>query len=89
MAPVLFFILALQTGLSSLDPEERLVCLLEHLWRLKVDRQRDKSVKQEGWMHKLVIDAFIFLPYCLKQTLPVHIIINKHPNELVMQNTCI
>lgn len=26
VAPVLFFILALQTGLSSLDPEERLVC---------------------------------------------------------------
>lgn len=25
VAPVLFFILALQTGLSSLDPEERLV----------------------------------------------------------------
>lgn len=27
MAPVLFFILALQTGLSTLDPEERLVIL--------------------------------------------------------------
>lgn len=26
VAPVLFFILALQTGLSGLDPEERLVC---------------------------------------------------------------
>lgn len=26
VAPVLFFILALQTGLSSLHPEERLVC---------------------------------------------------------------
>ena len=25
VAPVLFFILALQTGLSSLDPDERLV----------------------------------------------------------------
>lgn len=27
VAPVLFFILALQTGLSTLDPEERLVIM--------------------------------------------------------------